>query len=128
MSKARLEVCTLCGKHGRIILADGFIGPEFCFQHNGFQIVEEGLRFERFSTTEASSFMTEIAQSTIPPSHREVSLDFIWRVERCNQVRHETGNYRVFDASQIHAFLQRPPDVPMPSDLLSVLDMNFSTH
>lgn len=116
---ARLEICGKCGRHARIVLADGFIGPEFSYQEHGRQVISEGIRCERFTDEEAVKMGEALGMSDLPRTCEEADLELAWKIECWNALRvlgeiPETAD----DACE---YLEEPPFLPIPDDFLSAV-------
>lgn len=124
MSHARIEICPECGKHGRIVLADGFIGLEFCFQRHAHELVRSGVEeFENISAEDAEQLLRAITESTLPFNWDRIDLLYHWKIEQWNQFRMRNGK---FHPAGPHRFLESVfPYVTYPSDFRSVLEQAF---
>ena len=91
-----LVICGKCGQHGRIILADGFVGTEIYSQAYATHMVVTGLEHERFSLSDATSLGFAIDRSTLPKEDSLVSERFkqavtVWNEQHAAAARAE-GN------------------------------------
>lgn len=62
---AYLVVCSECGMHGHIVLANGSISIEFRIKAEGYAVVDELLAEKKITGEEAKQLKEAIAQSTI---------------------------------------------------------------
>lgn len=122
MAGARLAICEECEKHGHIILADGFVGLTFAWQEHGFQIIDEGIAYERFTPEEAVRMSRELKISRLPLKFEEVHPKFAWKAHLYNVMRADPEGYvyvvRGDFNEQVHYYLQAPPEEPMPKDFI----------
>lgn len=120
MSHAQVEICRDCGKHGRIILADGFIGLEFCFQRHALDLIRTGVeKFDNISPVDAELLVKAIRQSQLPLEWYMVEISYHWQIEQWNQFRIQNGHYHPLGA---HGFLQQiVSQTDIPSEFQSVV-------
>ena len=119
---ARFELCT-CGRHGRIILADGF-QAEFCFKEHGFHFAQIGVREERFSSEESEQIIKDIAESSLPTTAQEANRQLLWNTEAWNQTYLQYPKVRGWSKQRICKLLHKKifKDDEIPSDLIPVIE------
>ena len=116
---AKFEVCE-CGKHGRIVLTNGYKGPEVCSKDMGLHLVRTAIQHERMDDAEAASVMEEIQACPMPATLDEASPDLLWMAEVFNHVgiEHEE-DVQAWDGQIIHALLHQPVQKgAAPKDIL----------
>lgn len=122
MRRTHLELCTDCGRHAHVTLADGCRGAEFGFQSHGLRLVQSGIDHNRFSAPEARDLVTSIKQSNLPQSWRDVELAYLWSMEQWNVMLMT----KTLPSVTVHEFLEQPIDpVEVPGDWADVLERLF---
>lgn len=120
-NRAHVEMCH-CGKHGRIVLHDGFIGLEFCFQWHAQEIVRMGIETETVSQEESRMLLREIEASGLPQSWEGIDLAFHWQIEQWNMA----WVIRIAQGQGVHEFLTRKLGrMAMPADFRSRIEEKF---
>jgi len=121
----RLEICSQCQKHGHIVLACGFVGPEFAFQKQGVEVVRGGLEFERFTPAEAEALEKAIIASPLPVNWDCQDLKILYKIEVYNSLRAEDHYLDV----PPHDVLQTPlDDNEIPPDFVDTYRKHFAGH
>ena len=80
---ARFEMCA-CGKHGRIVLADGFRGHEACDKESALHLARTGVQFEQFSDADVPVVMQQILESALPGNAQDVPKLLLFSIEVLN--------------------------------------------
>lgn len=98
-----------CGKHGRIVLANGFYGAEVAFKQHALHLMRTGVKQERLSDAEVERVTEEILASSLPTTPEEAGKEMIYKVEifRVMRVHHRIEEC---DAKHIHLYLQLSVD------------------
>jgi len=108
-----------CGKHGRIILADGFHGPEFCFQQAGFRYVDAGVTWKRYSPKMAEELKSLVRDSVLPRTVNPDTMQMAWQAEKWNDRRstnaEDLERNRVVNDKEVHDFLHQSVQVSIPN-------------
>lgn len=113
MDRARFVSCE-CGKHGRIVLADGYEGPEVCLKRQAELYVVTGIQHQRFTLDEAESVMKDIAESTLPSELDDEVVRRSWLADAWNFARGDSValTEAKVEPSIRHAALQNKAEVP----------------
>jgi len=75
---ALLEICECCGKHGRFVLDNGYIGPEFAFVRQGIDLIQSGVERGIFTPAEGRTLESEVISSTLPITWEDQNLGILW--------------------------------------------------
>lgn len=88
----RFVICKRCGKHGRIILTDEFVGTEVFSVEYALYMIDAALQYERLLPEEARSLTEEVMESTLPREDDEVDSYFRQVVSAWNQYHADVGD------------------------------------
>jgi hypothetical protein len=113
---AGFNVCSCCGKHGRVVL-----GPESAFQGHALNLVRTGVQHERLTDVEAERVMTEILASSLPVTLEEVDVTFQFNMEVVNYARMQGVLSGTIEDADLCALLSDPAGKDLiPTDFLEV--------
>lgn len=120
---AKLDICAQCGRHGCIVLENGFIGPEFAFQKHGLEVIQSGVEWKRITPLDAARLEREILASSLPLNWDTVDLGVLWRLNAFNELRYQD----IAIATPRHDFLHEPVDKrTVPSQFAEGLRRQYS--
>lgn len=116
---ARFEQC-FCGTHGRIFLANGFRGPEFCFRQHGLHIVRMGVSMECLLDEEITDLTRAILASSMPEDMQPEDLTRNFKAEIFNQFLYDhEQEMRHHGDERVHTFLYKEiPRKDIPPDFV----------
>ncbi|MES2006924.1 MAG: hypothetical protein V4436_02315 [Patescibacteria group bacterium] len=115
---AKFEVCS-CGKHGHLVLRNGFRGTEFCYQELGLHLVRTAVQFKCLNDEEMVQVTQEILASALPKNVQEADASLVFNAEIFNHIyiSHE-GEVGQWSPEIIHELLQMPLEKgQIPTDL-----------
>ncbi|MEK7649934.1 MAG: hypothetical protein AAB367_03195 [Patescibacteria group bacterium] len=103
---AQLEICAECGKHGRIVMDDGRIGPEFISIRNGIEVIQNAIQWGLLSVAEGRNLEQAVTESSLPATWIEQPLRLLWLANE-HKILHANG---IATEADRHAFLHQPVD------------------
>ena len=104
--QARLGMCSECNKHGRIVVANGSIGPEVFSQPFALWAVKQGVRFKKISLAEKQGLFAAIEASDLAKDNKLVDRSSQELCRFWNQIRSISGDEQA-DPKLIHVLFRQ---------------------
>lgn len=106
MSESKFELCKTCGKHGRIVAADGFYSSEVWSQAFARHMVEVGIQYDTLKSTDAHVLFRQIKSSGLPVRDEEADDATKRMVNTWNAARAQTPGDNT-SPDEIHTILEQ---------------------